>query len=102
MRTFTILGLLLAVSACSGAGEWSKPGVSPEKAAQDYSECRHSAELAHRRDSDIDNDILASRGLDWEHFDLLQIRRDAYADSDNARNADFVDRCMVGKGYTGG
>jgi hypothetical protein len=102
MRIVGFLGLALVVSACSGAGEWSKPGVSPEKAAQDYSECRHSAQLAHRRDSDIDSDILASRGEDWERFGLLQLKRNEYADSDNARSADFVERCMIGKGYTSG
>ena len=95
------LCLALTLTAC-GAGSWTKPGVSPGAAARDYSECIHSAELAQSRDSNIDTDILASRGGDWERFDLLQMKRNEYADSNSARSGDFVERCMVAKGYSGG
>lgn len=92
--------LLLALAACSANGGWTKPGVTPEKAAQDFSECRHVAELANRRDSNIDTDILATRGQDWERLGLLTQKRDDYADSNAARTGDIVDRCMTGKGYS--
>jgi hypothetical protein len=93
--------VLLVLAACSGA-QWSKPGVSQEVAARDYAECRHAAEVAHRRDSDIDTDILASRGQDWERTGLITQKRNNYADSNEARSGDFVERCMIGKGYTNG
>jgi hypothetical protein len=92
--------LVLALAACSGAGGWSKAGVTPEKAAQELAECRHAAELAHRRDRDIDTDILAARGQDWHRLDVLTIKRDSLADSNAQRSGDFVERCMNGKGYT--
>jgi hypothetical protein len=96
------LVLLLALPACAGAGQWSKPETTREKAAQDYSECRHAAELANRRDSDIDTDILASRGTDWERLGVISTKRAEYADSNRARSGDMVTRCMIGKGYTQG
>ena len=101
MRRIGGLALALMLAACADT-PWSKPGVSPEKAAQDFSECRHAAELANRRDSDIDTDILASRGQDWERFGLLQTKRAVYADSNRARSGDMVERCMIAKGYTPG
>ena len=100
MRAISGLALLLLLAACGGAADWDKPGVSREKAAQDYSECRHAAELAQRRDSNIDTDILATRSQDWQRNGLLQIKRNEYADSNSARSGDFVERCMIGKGYT--
>lgn len=99
MRRIGGLALVLLAAACAG-GNWSKPGVSPERAAQDLSECRHSAELANRRDSDIDTDILASRGQDWQRSSLLSTKRDIYADSNRVRTGDMVDRCMLAKGYS--
>jgi hypothetical protein len=96
------LAVLLALAACGGVGQWSKPDTSREKAAQDYSECRHAAEIANRRDSDIDTDILASRGTDWERLGVIQTKRAEFADSNRARSGDIVTRCMIGKGYTQG
>jgi hypothetical protein len=102
MRSILALALLLSLAACSGSGGWHKDGVDSETAAADYAECRHSAQVADRRDSDIDADILATRGQDWERIGVLQMKRNDYADSDEARQGDNVDRCMKEKGYTGG
>jgi hypothetical protein len=100
MRSICCLCLLFGLAACSGASDWKKSGVSPDKAGRDYSECRHRAELAQRRDSNIDTDILASRGQDWERAGLLQTKRNDYADANAARSGDIVERCMIDKGYT--
>ena len=100
MRGIWGCSLMLALAACSGAGGWSKAGVSPEKAAQDYAECRHTAEIANRRDSDIDTDILAARSQDWHKADVLTIKRDNYAESNAQRSGNIVERCMNAKGYT--
>ena len=98
MRRIGGLALALMLAGCGGT--WTKAGVSPEAAAQDLSECRHMAEIANRRDSDIDQDILASRGHDWEHFSVIQLKRDQYADSNERRTSNIVERCMIGKGYS--
>jgi hypothetical protein len=102
MQAIYRLGLLLALAACSGAGSWNKPGVAPSKAAADYSECRHTGEMAGRRDSNIDTDILATRGQDWGRQGVLETKRNDYADANSARSGDIVERCMIGKGYTTG
>jgi hypothetical protein len=96
------LAVLLALAACGGAGQWTKPETSREKAAQDYSDCRHLAEVANQRDSDIDTDILASRGTDWERLGVISTKRAEFADSNRVRSGDIVTRCMIGKGYTQG
>jgi hypothetical protein len=98
MRWIGGVALALVLTGCGST--WNKAGVSREKAAQDYSECRHMAELANRRDSNIDTDILASRGQDWQRLGFLKAKRDSYADANQARTGDIVDRCMLSKGYT--
>lgn len=102
MRRLAPLVLLPLLAACTGSGGWAKPGVPADAAAQDYAECRHSAELAERRDSNIDTDILAARGQDWARSGVLQMRREDYADSNSARSGDIVERCMREKGYSAG
>jgi hypothetical protein len=98
MRRIGGFALALMLAGCGAT--WHKAGVSPETAAQDLSECRHVAEIANRRDSDIDQDILASRGHDWENLSVIQERRDQYAASNERRTGDIVERCMIAKGYS--
>jgi len=102
MRSWLHVAWPVALAACAGAAGWSKPGVPPAQVARDYAECRHAAELALRRDSNIDTDILATRGQDWARLGVLQSKREDYADSNSARSGDIVERCMIGKGYTAG
>lgn len=100
MRLIIALALVLALSACN-RGQWSKQGVSSDRAAQDLSECNHMAELANKRDSNIDTDILSSRGADWDRLGVLQMKRNTYADSNAARSGDsIINQCMTGKGYS--
>ena len=93
--------MLFALAGCGGV-EWSKQGVTQEQAARDYAECRHAAETAQRRDIDIDTDIAATRSHDWQRTGILTMKRNNYADANEARSGDFVERCMVGKGYSNG
>ncbi|HZB90503.1 MAG TPA: hypothetical protein VE397_03615 [Stellaceae bacterium] len=102
MRGICALALLVALGACSGAGGWHKEGTPPATAAADYAECRHSAEVADSRDTNIDSDIMAARGQDWERLGVTQFKTNDDAASDNVREGDIVTRCMMDKGYTGG
>lgn len=101
MRSIGTMVVLLLLSACGAAGGWTKAGVPPSIAARDYAECRHSAELAFRRDRDIETDIIASRGQDWQRIGVLQNKTDVFADSNEAHEGDLVSRCMTEKGYSG-
>lgn len=100
MRLCLVLASLLALAACSGAGGWSKPGVPPERVAADLGECRHTAQLALSRESNIDADILASRGADWSRTGALESERASDARSAAPRSAAIVEGCMMDKGYT--
>jgi hypothetical protein len=100
MRWMLCLAVLLALAACGS--QWNRTGTSPETAARDLSECRHAAQVANQRDTDIDTDILASRGQDWQRLETLRTRSSDYAESNRARAGDIVDDCMMAKGYSEG
>ncbi len=98
MRAICGLALLLLLGACGA--NWSKSNTTPQQAAHDLSECRHDAEIANRRDSNIDTDIIASRGQDWQRLEVLRTKQSDYAESNRRRTGDIVDQCMFAKGYT--
>jgi hypothetical protein len=99
MNRALALLLGLSVAACAAEGAWTKDGTSREQAARDYAECRSLAQSAMRRDTDIDQDIMATRGGDWQRTGVITARRATYAAHNEAQSADIVARCMVGKGY---
>jgi hypothetical protein len=100
MHPRLFLTALLALAACSGPGGWSKPGVAPERAADDLAECRHTAQSELSRDTNIDADIMASRGTDWARTGTLQSEQYADARSTASRSHAIVESCMMEKGYT--
>jgi len=100
MRVLPSLALLLALTACGPT--WTRSDTSREAAAQDLSECRHLGQVANQRDADIDTDIIASRGQDWQRLDNLSARRADYNESNALRTNDIVDQCMIAKGYAPG
>jgi hypothetical protein len=99
MHSRLYLVVLLALAACSGRSEWSKPGVPPETVADDLAECRHTAQSALSRDTNIDADIMASRGADWERTGTLQSQQYADSRSNASRSDAIVESCMMEKGY---
>jgi hypothetical protein len=99
MRPAVFLFLALAVVACGIQGEWTKEGTSPEAAARDLAACRSLAQSAIKRDVDIDQDIMATRGHDWQTSGVMTARRATYDAHNQAATGDIVTRCMSGKGY---
>jgi hypothetical protein len=103
MRGFIMIraGLIVAMlllAACGGA-RWTKSGISPGAASADLDDCESQARAATRRDTQIDADIMASRGTDWQRTGTLGIKRDDMAMSTGAHFEDVVGRCMSAKGY---
>ena len=94
------LALALGLVACAGNARWSKEGVSPQVAAQDLAACRSDAQAAMRRNTDVQADILASRGQDWQRGGFLGIARSNFAAQNQSQADEFVSQCMTGKGYT--
>jgi hypothetical protein len=99
MKRTAALLLGLSLAACAGEGAWTKDGTSREQAARDYAECRSLAQSAMQRDTDIDQDIMATRGGDWQRTGVMTAHRATYAARNESQSADIVTRCMVGKGY---
>lgn len=94
-----ILSLVLVGCAGSNADRWTKPGVKPETAETDLSDCESQARSATQRDAGIDADILASRGGDWQRAGTLGMKRDDMANSTRALSQQIIGRCMAAKGY---
>ena len=57
------------------------------------------AQQAVRRDSDIDADILASRGQDWQNSGTLSTHKATIAADTGRRSDDVLSACMASKGY---
>jgi hypothetical protein len=98
VRSGSALACLL-LAACAGAGHWAKPGADDAATAQQYAECRAVAGEATAKDQAIDQDILASRGTDWQRARTLVGERQNMSDQ-NAQHVDaIIDACMRAKGF---
>lgn len=92
--------MVLLIAGCSGGSRgWTKPGISPDEAAAEYSDCESQARSATQRDAAIDADILASRGTDWQRTGTLGLKRDDMANSNRGQAQRIIGRCMAAKGY---
>jgi hypothetical protein len=93
------LAALLALLACAGGRQWTKPGVSADQAADDAADCQSQAQQATRRDSQIDSDILASRGHDWSNSGTLAVHQTVFDTGTTDRADAVLQSCMLTKGY---
>ena len=95
---FLPAALSVLLQACAGP-TWHKEGTSKERVSSDLDECRSLARAAVRTDQNIDSDILASRGHDWDRSGTLTMRREQMSAQTRGRADDILDRCMKSKGY---
>src|ERR1044071_5520076 len=65
-RIAGVLAAALLGGCASGAGEWTKPGADEATVAQVYRSCRSLSEETVGPEIGINQDILASRGSDWQ------------------------------------
>ena len=98
IRRTVALAMALALGACAGQ-QWVKPGVSADIAASDYADCLSLAQDAARPSGDIQADILASRGRDWENSGTLGAHQDVFAAESTRRTGDVMGTCMRLRGY---
>ncbi len=85
---FPAVALALILAACSSKPQWVKPGT-----------CRAYANAASRQEAAIDQDILASRGTDWQRNNTLQAKKSTFALQDKGHTRDIIANCMNAKGY---
>jgi hypothetical protein len=96
---FSVLGLALLLAACSGKPQWVKPGTNSDTVSDDLAECQAFANAATRRDTAIDQDILATRATDWQRNNTLQAKKSTFAMQDRGHARDIIADCMSAKGY---
>jgi len=102
MTRLLALAAVICLAGCAGEPQWTKQGVSPQRAASDYADCRGQAQEATRRDANIQADILASRGRDWSQTQTLGARQALSANEGKKQSDDLVKSCMIAKGYAPG
>lgn len=93
------LGLALLLAGCTAAGGWAKPGADQAATASAYRDCRATATSAVKTDADIDEDILATRGADWQRSGIARIAPRTMREHTRDRAAAIVDACMQAKGF---
>ncbi len=94
-----VLVLAVLLAACSSKPQWAKPGANTDTVSDDLSECRALAKAATAQDTNIDNDILASRGGDWQRTGTLGAKKATFAMQDKGHARDIIASCMSAKGY---
>ena len=102
MKRSLIIAFALALLGCSGGVDWSQDGVSQPQTAHALADCQSDASQATRRDTDINNDIMASRGQDWQRSDMMGMKMDIFAAENSNETTDIVNRCMISKGFVPG
>jgi len=96
---FPALGLALILAACSSKPQWVKPGTASDVVSDDLAECRAYANAASRQEAAIDQDILATRGTDWQRKNTLQAKKSTFALQDKGHTREIIENCMNVKGY---
>ena len=88
------------LSACGGPGGWTKPGADKTAAAAAYDDCRSMADTAVRTDADIDQDIGATRGGDWQRSSTGRVETEQMNAHTRTRAGNIVDACMKAQGFS--
>ena len=101
MRRIAGLVFVLLLAGCASK-PWIKDGATPDMVAKDLSECNRLAAAATQKDANIDQDILAARGKDWQDTGALFTVQQTYQARNQAQSSDIVSQCMMAKGYAPG
>ena len=83
----------------SGADEWTKPGADEAAVAQAYRTCRSLAEERVGPEIGINQDILATRGADWQRSQVQNLQTRTMAELTRDRAAAIVASCMTANGF---
>jgi len=99
MKQAILVALAVVVAVCAGGGDWARPGTSPQQTAAELSDCQSQARAATQRDTNIMNDIMATRGNDWRQTGVMSTQMSMFSAENHNRTSDIVNRCMIGKGF---
>ena len=103
-RIFSRIAWALAAAAllggcASGADEWTKPGADDAAVAQAYQSCRSQADERVGPEIGINQDILATRGADWQRAQVQNLQTQSMAESTRNRAEAIVASCMTANGF---
>ena len=92
-------GSALLLAGCAAAGGWSKTGADAAASASEYEDCRAAAGAAVKKDADIDQDILATRGNDVQRAGGVRAETQTMQEHTRDRAAAIIAACMKAKGF---
>jgi hypothetical protein len=99
MNAAPVLCAMLLLAACSGGGDWVKPGADETTAAHEYQECRDLAGTAVRTQADIDQDIAATRSADRQRGSVVRLQAQTSGEQTRDRADAIIAKCMAAKGF---
>lgn len=102
MKQSIILALAVILAGCAGDGGWTRSDTSSKQTAAEFSDCQGQARAATQRDTNIMNDIMATRGNDWRQTQVMSTQTSLFAAENHDRTSDIINRCMIGKGFAPG
>jgi hypothetical protein len=98
-RRWGALGCALLALCGPVPGAWVKPGAGPAETARIYGYCRARADAAFRHERQIDQDILATRGNDWQRAGTIYGERsDMFSEAADRAGA-VLTLCMRARGF---
>jgi hypothetical protein len=101
MPRVSIVLVLLALASCAAeSNRWTKAGASPAMTSTELDRCEREAHDATRRNDQINADILASRGNDWQRTGALSVKEADMAASSRSQADRALAGCMAAKGYS--
>ena len=95
-----IIAALLA--GCAAPGAWTKAGADDAAVTQATRDCRAVAAAAVGPEIGINQDILATRGTDWQRAQIGRTEQRTMQEHTRDRAAAIVDSCMRAKGFAPG
>jgi alkylhydroperoxidase family enzyme len=98
-RHFAVLLAALALAGCGTSAAWVKMGADDAAVSRDTRDCRAQAEIALSTDRSVDQDILASRGRNWQQAGTLEPRQQQMREQAGGHAEAVFDGCMQAKGY---
>jgi hypothetical protein len=100
MRHVLMGVLIVCLASCAtGFTRWTKPGASAEVTERALGQCENAALATMRTERNVDADILASRGDDWQRSGTLITERTMMRTQDRAMASKLVEDCLADKGY---
>lgn len=93
------LGIAVLLAGCATAPSWIKPGADLGETALAYQSCRAVAATAVETETDIDQDILATRQNDSQRSGVVRLANQNMRDATGDRAAAIIGACMRAKGF---